>query len=256
MPNYKHSSSIAILSFVLLCLFSCRSTNYLSKIEASKQNVNIEVAPTEDPAISSLIQPYKKDLDAQMNTIIGETAVDLKKKRPESTLGNWMADAILRQAEKLIDTPISFAIQNQGGIRISEISKGPISRGKIFELMPFDNIVILLTLDSAEVQELVQHIVQSGGWPVSNTIKITQDSSEHLGIMVHGHPLQSDMVYQVALPDYVANGGSDSGFLKGKAQKKLDLSIRDALLKDVMDFTAAGKVIESSIEGRLVLWEK
>ena len=256
MPNYKHHSSIAILAFTLICLLSCRSTNYLSKIEASKQNVNIEVAPTEDTAISALIQPYKKDLDAQMNTIIGETAVDLKKERPESTLGNWMADAIQRQAELLIDTPIAFSIQNQGGIRISEISKGPITRGKIFELMPFDNMIVLMDMDSAEVQELAQHIVQSGGWPLSYSIKITQDSTEHLDIMVHGNPLQSDMVYQVALPDYVANGGSDSGFLKEKSQQKLDLFIRDALISDLMDFTAAGKVIESTIEGRLVLWEK
>ncbi len=256
MHIYNNTHSTTIFCFLMLILFSCRSTNYLSSIEASKQTVNAELAPTEDPAISSLIQPYKKDLDAQMNTIIGETAVDLKKKRPESTLGNWMADAILRQAENLVDTPIAFAIQNQGGIRISEIAKGPITRGKIFELMPFDNMVILLTLDSAEVQELAQHIVQSGGWPVSNTIKITQDSTERLDIIIHGHPLQNDMAYQVALPDYVANGGSDSGFLKGKPQQKLDLFIRDALISDLMDFTAAGKVIESRIEGRLVLWEE
>ena len=251
---HKHTLPTTILYCFLLLLFSCRSTNYLTSIEASKQNVSIEAAPTEDTAINALIQPYKKKLDAQMNQTIGHTSVDLKKKRPESTLGNWMADAIQRQAEKQLGHPIAFAIQNQGGIRISEISKGPISKGKIFELMPFDNVVVILSLDSIEVQELAQHIVQSGGWPISHSLKIKQDSTENLEIFIHGKPLNGDSAYQVALPDYVANGGSDSGFLKGKPQRKLDLFIRDALINDLEEFTAEGKVIESTIEGRLVLF--
>ena len=165
-----------------------------------------------------------------------------------------MTDAIQRQAEKQLGQPIAFAIQNQGGIRISNISKGPISKGKIFELMPFDNRVVILSLDSMEVQELVQHIVNSGGWPISHSIKIVQDSTEALAILIHGMPLKTDTVYQVGLPDYVANGGSDSGFLKGKSQQQLDLFIRDALIHDLEEFTKNGQVIESVIEGRLVLW--
>lgn len=253
MSIYKSTRSTLFFGFFVLLLFSCRSTNYLSGIEASKQTVNPELAPTEDPAIKALIEPYKKQLDDQMNEVIGHTIVDLKKERPESTLGNWMADAIQRQAEKQLDHPIAFAIQNQGGIRISNISKGPIPRGKIFELMPFDNMVVVLSLDSTEVQEFAQHIVQSGGWPVSHSIKITQDDTEALDIMIQGMPLKSGMVYQVALPDYVANGGSDSGFLKGKPQQKLDLFIRDVLISDLEEYTANGQVIESVIEGRMIL---
>ena len=116
--------------------------------------------------------------------------------------------------------------------------------------------MIILSLDSMEVQELAQHIVNSGGWPISHSIKIVQDSTDALDILIHGMPLKMNTVYQMALPDYVANGGSDSGFLKGKTQQKLDLFIRDALINDLEEFTKNSQVIESAIEGRLVLWNK
>ena len=85
-----------ILLIIIVGLFSCSPTNYLSSIEASKETLNKDMGIEEDAAIKALIQPYKIKLDEQMNQVIGETITDLKKKRPESTLGNWMADAIQR----------------------------------------------------------------------------------------------------------------------------------------------------------------
>ena len=238
---------------LLILLCSCRSTNYLSSIQASKQNINAELALTDDAEITALIQPYKTVLDKQMDEVIGTSLVDLSKKRPESTLGNWMADAIQRQAEKELEQPIAFAIQNYGGIRIPEIKKGIITRRMIYELMPFDNTIIILSLDATEIQELIQHLVNSGGWPISHSIKVHQANEDTLDILIKDKPLESGQKYLVALPDYVANGGSDSGFLKGKTQQKLNLFIRDALLADVVAHTQNNTPIYSEVEGRIVL---
>lgn len=248
------NKTITLASFFLtiLFLYSCRTTNYLTSVEASKQTIE-EKLITSDAGIEELIQPYKTQLDQQMNASIGTTANDLKKKRPESSLGNWVADAIQRQTELSLGQPIDFAIQNYGGMRISDIKKGTITRGKIYELMPFDNKIVLLSLDSREIKELLQHLIDSGGWPLSHSIKVVQDSSEQLNIFVRGEPIQDNKKYQIALPDYVANGGSDSGFLKGKSQQIVPLFIRDALIADVEAHTAKGQAIESRVEGRLVL---
>lgn len=249
--NFKFTILVAIIT-----LFSCRSTNYLSNIEASKQSLNGTSGIIEDAAISALIQPYKVKLDEEMNQAIGATATDLKKKRPESTLGNWMADAIQRQAEKQLGKPIAFAIQNYGGIRIPQIKKGPISKGMIYELMPFDNAIVILSLDQVEVQELMQHIIAGGGWPVSHGISVRQQKTGALDIEIKGAALKEGAIYEVALPDYVANGGSDSDFLIGKPQQNLSLYIRDALLADVKAHQAENQMIESKIEGRIILKEK
>ncbi len=241
---------------VIVCLSSCRSTNYLSSIEDSKESLNGTSGIVEDAAINALIQPYKIKLDEEMNQTIGATATDLQKKRPESTLGNWMADAIQRQAEKQLGKPIAFAIQNYGGIRIPQIKKGAITKGMIYELMPFDNAIVVLSLNQAEVQELMQHIISGGGWPVSHGIKVRQQETGELAIQIGGVALKESTIYQVALPDYVANGGSDSDFLVGKPQQKLSLYIRDALLADVKAHQAENQVIESKIEGRIILHKK
>ncbi len=241
-----------------LCLLgmqfiSCKSVNYLTNVEANRINVSSKNKLTPDPAITELIAPYKIELDKVMNQVIGETAIDLKKERPESTLGNWMADAIHRKAEEKLGTPIDFALQNYGGIRIPEIKKGAITRGKIYELMPFDNKILVLFLNKSEVEELVQHIVEARGWPVSYGIKINKLTEEDITVLINDKPLAEGKIYKVALPDYIANGGSRSYFLKDKKREDLQYFIRDALIKDVEDYTARKEAINSPKEGRFIL---
>jgi len=244
--------------FFGLCLLgmlftSCKSINYLSSVEANRLAISSQNNLTPDIEIEALIAPYKIDLDKVMNEAIGETAIDLKKERPESTLGNWMADAIHRKAEEQLGEPIDFAIQNYGGIRIPVIKKGTISRGKIYELMPFDNKILVLYLNKEEVEQLIQHIVDDRGWPVSHGVKINQISKEDIRVLIKGKPLEVSKIYKVALPDYIANGGSRSYFLKEKKRKNLQYFIRDALIQDVVDFKAKNKVINSPKEGRFIL---
>ncbi len=239
-----------------LQLISCKSVNYLTNVEANRLDVSSESNLVPDPAITKLITPYKIELDKVMNEVIGETAIDLKKERPESTLGNWMADAIHRKAEEKLGEPIDFAIQNYGGIRIPVIKKGVITRGKIYELMPFDNKILVLYLNKSEVEELVQHIVSARGWPVSYGIKINELTKEDISITINEKALEEGLIYKVALPDYIANGGSRSYFLKDKKRKDLQYFIRDALIQDVVDFRSKNEVINSPKEGRFIIVKK
>lgn len=232
---------------------SCKSVNYLTNVAANRIDVSSKNNLAPDPAITALITPYKIELDKVMNEVIGNTAIDLKKERPESTLGNWMADAIHRKAVDQLGESIDFAIQNYGGIRIPVIKKGAITRGKIFELMPFDNKILVLYLNKSEVEELIQHIVAARGWPVSYGIKINQLTKEDITILINNKPLTEGEIYKVALPDYIANGGSQSYFLKDKKRKDLQYFIRDALIQDVVDFAAKKEAINSPKEGRFII---
>ena len=241
--------------FLGLSLSACK-VNHLSKVTYKKLTIKEQYIVEEDAQIAALIQPYQIQLEEEMGGIIGACNVDLKKQRPESNLGNWMADATHRQAEKHLGERVDFALQNYGGIRIPEIKKGNISKGKIYELMPFDNKVFVLYLNGAEVIELVQHLAKSRGWPLSYGIKVKQMNTTSFDIKIGNQPLEKDKVYKVALPDYVANGGSGSFFLKDKKRVDLEIFIRDALVEDLKTFTKNGQIINNEIEGRLVLIEK
>lgn len=251
--------SVKVISFCLaffgLSLSACK-VNHLSKVTYQKLTVKEEYIVEEDAKIAALIQPYQVQLQEEMGAIIGTCSVDLKKQRPESNLGNWMADAIHRQAEKELGESVDFALQNYGGIRIPEIKKGDISKGKIYELMPFDNKVLVLYLNGTEVTELIQHIVKSRGWPLSYGIKVQQMNATSLAIKIGDQALEKNTVYKVAVPDYVANGGSGCAFLKDKKRTDLGIFIRDALVADLKAYTTNGQVITNEIEGRFVLQEE
>lgn len=249
----KFTFFLASLAAIGLLFSSCKSVNYLSNVDANRIDVSAESDLVQDPEILAMITPYKTELDKVMKEVIGQTDIDLKKERPESTLGNWMADAIHRKAEEKLDESIDFAIQNYGGIRIPIIKKGPITRGKIYELMPFDNKILVLYLNKAEVEELVQHIVDARGWPVSHGIKINKLSEEDITVTIKDKPLKEGVIYKVALPDYIANGGSRSYFLKEKKRKDLQYYIRDALIQDVVDYTARKESINTPKEGRFTI---
>lgn len=241
--------------FLGLSLSACK-VNHLSKVTYEKLTIKEGNNVEADQSIAALIQPYQVQLQEEMGAIIGTSSVDLKKQRPESNLGNWMADATHRQAEKHLGEAVDFALQNYGGIRIPEIKKGEISKGKIYELMPFDNKVFVLYLNGTEVTELIQHIAKSRGWPLSYGIKVQQMSATSLVIKIGNQALEKDKMYKVALPDYVANGGSGSFFLKDKKRTDLGFFVRDALVADLKTFTQNGQMITNEIEGRLVLLEE
>ena len=202
-------------------------------------------SPQTDKEIEAFIQPYKTDLDKVMNTVIGECMQDMPKRRPESLLGNWMADAIHKHSEKVLGKEIAFAVQNYGGIRIPMLSKGPITRGKIFELMPFDNTIAVLNLNAAQVEEFVQHMVLSDGWPVSHSINATY-AAGNLNVKIRGEDLKEGEQYLVAVPDYIANGGSDCSFFIDREKQKIDALIRDVLIDYVIDVHN----VDAKIEGR------
>lgn len=180
--------------------------------------------------VERMIAPYKAQLDDKMNRVLAEVVTPLTKGTPESNLGNWMADIMYQAAKEYYPgKPIAFAATNIGGLRVSEIGTGPLIVSEIYELMPFDNQLVLLELKGSEVKEFVNHIANSGGWPVSEELHVSR-SGEKLVVMVQGKALDPAATYYVATIDYVANGGSDSAMLRDKPQLGSGQYLRDILI--------------------------
>lgn len=209
-----------------------------------------QTAP-EDHATAAIIAPYKIALDEQMNAVIGHCSQRLYKEKPESSLGNWMADAIQNQAKKLSRRPVHASIQNYGGIRIPEIAAGPVSLGKMYELMPFDNTLVIVEMTGRQAIQLFNHIAADGGWPVSSEVQFILRDKQAKKATINGKLLISDQVYRIAMPDYIANGGSDSDFLAGLPREDTGQLIRDLLIQQVQDLTAADKEMDAKVTGRI-----
>ena len=97
---------------------------------------------------------------------------------------------------------IHFSIVNNGGLRTS-LPKGKITVGDVFELMPFENELVLLSLTGSQVSELADYIASRGGEGVSG-ISFGMLSGRAEGIKIQNRPLEPDSTYWMVTSDYIA----------------------------------------------------
>jgi 2',3'-cyclic-nucleotide 2'-phosphodiesterase (5'-nucleotidase family) len=236
---YKSILWIGFLFFVL----GCRVQHF-----AYSENKTIEVGGGENTVVEKILNPYRLLLESQMNDSIGFVPLRLTMGRPESSLGNWFADTQQKASEALTGKKIDFAVSNSGGIRIPEIPKGSVTTGKIFELMPFDNLLVLMELSGVQTMQLIQHIAKSGGWPVSSGLRFKINSEgKAVDVLINGEAFEISKHYMVSLSDYVATGGSDCSFLIGIPYENTGILIRDALIFQIKKES----LLEAKMDGRI-----
>ncbi len=239
-----HLFFIAIL-FTVSCSTTNQTTSLLYK------DYRIEKTAKTDSGLSKMLQPYAVSLNATMDKVIGFSNNNLSAKQPESGLGNFMADCMRTMAEKKFARKVDAGFINQGGIR-SYIPKGNITVGKIFELMPFDNLVVLQEVKGSVLQQLLDKTAADGGWPVSAGLTMGIKDKKAVNVTLNGKPIDANATYVIANSDYVANGGSDCDMLRKIPQVNKGYLLRDALIEFVTNLTQQGKPVDFTIENRVV----
>src|SRR5262249_55438200 len=109
--------------------------------------INISDRIQEDPALAAYIKEKAAPLLALRQEIVGfsESEFDIRFNNTpwDSPIGDLICDALIEEGASYGAT---IAFQNRGGIR-ARIEKGPISEEKIRELLPFENHLVLATID-------------------------------------------------------------------------------------------------------------
>lgn len=240
-------------TFLSLCcvlfFIACQPQTHF--VQSDNRYEEIKDIKAEDASITEMIAPYKKEVEKEMNTIIGEAAKKLTKAQPESTLGNWATDLVHQKCEDYLKRKIDFAVLNYGGLRIPSLPKGSITKGKIFELMPFDNLLVVIEIKGKDLPALFNHIAMKGGWPVSKQIKMTGHRDKAVDVHINGRKIENDRTYYVATNNYIANGGDNCTFLKDKKQISTGVLFRNAIIEFVKEETAAGRKLDAALENRI-----
>ena len=212
----------------------------------SKQNSIIPVSATPDSLITSIIEPYKIGIDSVMNEVLCISEIEMTKGRPESLLGNFVTDLCLEQFSDLAD----ICIMNTGGLR-STLPKGEITRGKIYELMPFDNELVILELDENDLIGLFDYLTSRGGEPFSGiTLEINNDELTNFSYPIYVNFDRGDKI-KVLTSDYLANGGDKMWFFKDKKQTKVGIKLRDAII----NYCKSQQTISSELDGRITNYQ-
>jgi len=178
-----------------------------------------------------------------MNKVISYSIEDYKKARPEGTLGNLITDIIFKKAKK-IDADVDFCILNNGGLR-SPIYKGKLTTGNVYEIMPFDNTIVTLTITHTDLLKLFDYLINVGGEPISNMFVFTTNNV--LDSVLINNKKITKRNYRVATSDYLANGGDKMDFfLNPISYNNTGLLIRDVLIEHFSNTDT----IKSKIDGR------
>lgn len=204
----------------------------------------------EDAAMAALVAPYREQFEAEMNEVIAEATVLMPAREPvpESLIGNLATDAMRAAASEATGEPVDVAVANHGGLRVP-VGPGPVTRGLVYELMPFDNFLVVLGMTGVQVDSLAQQIARRGGEPVAG-LSFVIEGGRARDLTVGGEPLDRARTYRVVTSNFLADGGDGlSAFGEAASRTELSLLIRDVLLER---FAVLG-TLAPTIEGRIRL---
>ena len=209
----------------------------------------------EDEFLLSSLKPYEEMVEAVLSEVIGHaesTFFNKNVRKAETELGNMVADSRLWYTRNL---NVDFAFQNGGGIR-TDLPEGDIAKKVIYEVLPFDNSVVVVDLKGTDVIELFNFVATikqgKGAFPqVSKGVSFTIDYNTQTcrDVLIGGKPIDPNKVYTIATNSYLASGG-DGYKIFTKALKSYDSSFfqRDAFIDYIIDL---GGRIKPELKGRI-----
>jgi 2',3'-cyclic-nucleotide 2'-phosphodiesterase (5'-nucleotidase family) len=196
--------------------------------------VNGEVA--EDPAILKAIEPARAEIIKTFEQPLVDCPKGLFKGRgtDENLLGYWVADEMRKRASAATGTEVAFAFTNRGGLR-ANLRAGMLKVGDIFELMPFENELVVIELTGAEVIKVVESgVLRRGGEPVSGVKVRVSGTAARPQISItwaDGRPIDPAATVKAASTDYLVGGGDGYRSLReGRRPFTTGLLLRQILL--------------------------
>lgn len=235
----------------LMMVFGCGKVYHVADVQTKNYRIERASYPV-DVKVAAMLEPYRLKLEETMNEVIGYNDFEMVKAKPWSGLTNWFTDVIFDETQKLVTEPLDFAIQNYGGIRLNSVGAGEITVGKIYEIMPFDNIAYIMELKGSIVQALFDRIAESGGWPVSKNVYFEIAYGKAKNIKIKGEPLLEDKIYYAVIPDYVAIGGDNMDMLKDCKIHNTEAFIRDLMINHLREQYARGMHIQADLKARII----
>ena len=192
----------------------------------------------EDSNLLRLLEPYVSKAEMTLFKVIGRAEATFfydGVREEENPLGDLVADSMLCYTKYL---GTDFAVQNGGGIR-ADLAEGRLTEAMIYETLPFDSTVVVLTMDGKSVQSLFEYMATfsngQGGFPqVSNGVSVIFDKSKKkcAQVMINGHPLDTSKTYKIATNSYLAAGGDGYKiFLKALDIYDSSMFQRDVLIE-------------------------
>ena len=198
--------------------------------------IPVSASILEDVEIQKVITPLAAEIKATFDLPLVQAPQGLFRGRrgEENLLGYWVSDVMRQAAQNVLGSPVRFAITNAGGLR-SNLRPGLLKVADIFEMMPFENELVVIELTGAEVIEVVKEgLVRRGGEPCSGVKVVVTGTPEAATcslVWEDGSPIDPAATVKVATSDYLYGGGDSIPTLKkGRKPFTTGVTLRQMLL--------------------------
>ncbi|RDI39988.1 5'-nucleotidase C-terminal domain-containing protein [Falsibacillus pallidus] len=211
---------------------------------------------TPDPDIKAMIAEYQAKSDEIGNVVVGETKDALPggyaERGPvgDNPLGNLIADGM--KASMNAD----IAMMNGGGIR-EDLNKGPVTYAELFNIQPFGNYLVKISLSGKEVKELLNNQISEQYGPDFSVAGIsykwdrsTQNVTDVL--LPDGQPIDESKEYSVVLNNFMFGDPNNkiADYFQGEPEVgKVDLDATQDFIKsfkDPIEYKAESRIQEVS----------
>ncbi|MGK4567689.1 5'-nucleotidase C-terminal domain-containing protein [Flavobacterium sp. 3HN19-14] len=257
MVNLKKYNVLSrhFVLFLTFLVFAACGSQHNTITEIKGKQIGITDKSSQTPAIEDFVKPYREKLDADLNTVLAIAPETIDKIGEwQSPMGNFMADVTLKKGDSVFikreNKHIDICLLNHGGIR-AIIPKGDITTRTAFEIMPFENSLIVIAMKGEQIKEIADYIIkEKKPHPLSGMGFTIDKSGQSKNILVQGKPLEMGKTYYVATSDYLSNGGDNMVFFKKNTGSfDMEYKLRDILI----DYFKEVKIVPLISDKRIIV---
>lgn len=252
LKNYNVVLKQIVLLLTFLAVISCAEKKYyVTRVEGTEigiTNKNGEVAQ-----IEKIIKPYREKIDADLNVVLSYAPETIDKSGEWQTpMGNFLADITFEKSNKVFQLrekkSIDICLLNHGGIR-TIIPKGDVTARNAYEIMPFENTAVVITLKGEQVLEIANYIIsEKKPHPLKGMTFTIDNNNQPTAILVNKIPLDINKIYYVLTSDYLSYGNDNMLFFKKGIQKfDIDYKLRNIII----DYFKENKIIVANKDNRI-----
>ncbi len=252
--SYRNIKKYTIFVFLFSLLISCKKTEYsLVKIEGKQIAISDSIDADEN--IEAFIAPYKESVNKNLTEVLAYNTKDMIRTDGElnSSIGNMMAEIVMVEANPIFNKRtqknIDFVLLNYGGIR-APMPKGDVTQRSAYNIMPFENEIVVLELSSASVLKMLDYLsVAKTAHPVAGVAIEFNSNYELIDFTIQGKPLDTTRTYFVATSDYLREGGDNMLFFQEAiSETPIDYKIRNAII----DYFIKTDTIDFNVDNRFI----
>lgn len=187
-----------------------------------------------DREISATIEAEVAKAEEGMDEIIGIAGVHLNRTNvdAQSLMGNTIVDAMRNEVNA------DFAFLNLGGVR-ADIKNGPVTYRDIFQVMPFDNMVVSFRCTGEFLRRIIETRVEGGrhGLVVSGVNVVYSKKRPNFdrvtSLKIGGQPWDRNKIYTCTTTDFLMQGNAGLTLLTQVPQEDIvfhQINLRDAIV--------------------------